>query len=62
MDATKLDAKIVKALKKQEEKREKRTLRKKEVLKQIAVIIISDNSKLKSLIGITEKRRERNER
>jgi hypothetical protein len=31
MDVTKLDAKIVKALKKQEEKREKRTQRKKEV-------------------------------
>jgi len=31
MDSTKLDAKIVKALKKQEEKREKRTQRKKEV-------------------------------
>jgi hypothetical protein len=34
MDGTKLDAKIVKALKKQEEKREKRTLRKKEVLRE----------------------------
>ena len=30
MDATKLDTKIVKSLKKQEEKREKRTQRKKE--------------------------------
>jgi hypothetical protein len=31
LDAGTLDAKVVKALKKQEEKREKRTLRKKEV-------------------------------